>query len=393
MAARKTLLFCSLTLLLLVFLGPLPSPGADSEPAGGLGAGDVPQAEKGESPGPKYDDCARFIAGLSTPGSSLADYEKKPAWVKFAASMNQSWEKFDQRQLAPMREWASRELGSAGTSTVFYPFSGPDFINIYTLFPRAHTYLLVALEPVGALPDFAALDLQDFFASLQRSLSVYLSIDYFATARMATQIGQTQLKGVLPLLLFFLAREHARVLDVRYWLMKPDGAIEEQPATGERNPGPGVPGLRIVFAGAGAAEKQTLYYFQLNLQNNSFGRNPQFASFLKGFGPLTAFTKSASYLLFSRYSADIRQFILNRSRYVLQDDSGIPLKDFDPAVWNLRFYGTYTAPFRLFKNRYQPDLAAAYKSGKDVYPLPFGIGYRYRVGTSNLLFAARKTGD
>ena len=38
------------------------------------------------------------------------------------------------------------------------------------------------------------------------------------------------MKGILPVLLFFLAREKTRVLDVRYWVMKPDGTIEESPA-------------------------------------------------------------------------------------------------------------------------------------------------------------------
>ena len=34
-----------------------------------------------------------------------------------------------------MRDWAAQELGSASAATVFYPFSGPDFVNAYTLFP------------------------------------------------------------------------------------------------------------------------------------------------------------------------------------------------------------------------------------------------------------------
>jgi hypothetical protein len=205
-----------------------------------------------------------------------------------------------------MRQWVSQELRAAGTATAIYPFSGPDFLNIYTLFPHANTYILVALEPVGVLPDFSAVDLPDYFADLQRCLWQYLYIDYFVTSRMAAQIAGTELRGVLPILLFFMAREHARVLDVRYLVMKPDGTLEERQALNEGDPGPGIRGVRLVFAAAGSPEKRTLYYFRFDLQNGSWERNPQFASFLKSFGPLTTFTKSALSLAGNRMKQVMR---------------------------------------------------------------------------------------
>ena len=386
MAMRKKRLLSSIILFLSLWF--LPFPGLSSEP-GDESRG--PQPEKTNGYNQKYNDYARFLAGLRQPEGLLAAYESRPAWIKYADSSNRSWGSFAATQLGPMRKWAAQELAAVQTATVFYPFSGPDILNLYTLFPRAQTYVMVALEPVGALPDFATLDLANFFARLQNSLRQYLQTDYFVTAKMAAQIAQTELAGVLPVLLFFLAREQARVLEVQHLVMKADGAMAERPggATGE-NPGPGIPGVRLVFTGPGAAGPQTLYYFQLNLQNHSLGRNPQFVAFLKSLGPLTTFTKSASFLLFSRFSAAIRQLILERSRYVLQDDSGIPLQDFDPAIWHLRFYGTYKGPIALFKNRFQKNLATVYNKGKDVYPLPFGIGYHFQAGTSNLLFAAKK---
>jgi hypothetical protein len=350
------------------------------------------QPELSGADNPAYNDYARFIAGMSAQGSALASFKNDRAWRGYVAAIDRNWETFETRQLKPMRRWVSQELRTAGTATAFYPFSGPDFLNISTLFPQASTYILVALEPVGTLPDFASGKLPDFFGDLQKSLWEYLHIDYFGTARMASQISQTELRGVLPVILFFMAREHLRVLEVRYLALKADGTLAEQPALQGRNPGPGIPGLRIVFTAPDSPEHKTLYYFRFNLQNGSWGQNPQFASFLQGFGPLTTFTKSASYLLFSPYTSYLRQFILERSNCVLQDDSGIPLKDFDPAVWNLKFFGTYTRPLSLFSYRYQKDLAQVYNKGKDVYPLPFGIGYQFRPGTSNLILASKKPG-
>jgi hypothetical protein len=341
---------------------------------------------------PSYNDYARLIAGMKTPESPLVGFQKDPAWTYYAPFVDVTWEGFERRQLRLMRQWVSQELGTAETATAFYPFSGPDFLNISTLFPEARTYIMVALEPVGTLPDFAAINLKDYFADLEDSLRVYLYVDFFITAKMASQISLSELQGVLPVILFFMAREHARVLDVSYVALKADGSQEELPALEGGNPGPGIPGLRIVFEAPGSSEKKTLYYFRFNLQNGSWKRNPQFASFLNGFGPLTTFTKSASYLLFSPSTSDLRHFILKRSDCVLQDDSGIPLKDFDLAVWNLKFYGTYVRPTSLFSDRYQKDLAEVYNRGRDVYPLPFGIGYAFRPGTSNLIFASKKPG-
>jgi hypothetical protein len=189
--------------------------------------------------------------------------------------------------------------------------------------------------------------------------------------------------------MFFLAREQARVLDVQHWVMKPDGTIAESPALGPRDRPTGIPGVRIVFASPGEPGNQTLYYFQFNLANDSLERNQQFVSFLESFGPVTTFAKAASYLMYKPHFSAIRQFILDQSLYVLQGDSGIPMRYFDPSVWNLRLYGTYGGPIALFRNCYQADMANIYRRG-DIQPLPFGIDYRHRARTSNLMFASKK---
>jgi hypothetical protein len=386
---RKANLFGLATIVLLLALGSLPAFGAGSDSICTPEGCAVPKSGQSAKSLPAYNDYALFIAGISNPESALTAYQDKPAWIRHARFFDRSWESFTRTRLAPMREWASRELGSASTATVFYPFSGPDFVNAFALFPHAKTYLLVALEPVGVIPDFSQTPDQNFFASLQRSLYDLLQLDFFKTNQMRSHLGKGELKGTLPVLMFFLAREQARVLDVQYWFMEPDGTITESPAVGGEVAATGIPGVRIVFTSPGSTEKQTLYYFQFNLGNTSFGHNQQFVSFLKSFGPVTTFTKAASYLMFKPYFSGIRQFILDQSLCVLQGDSGIPLKFFDPAVWNFRFFGTYTSPIALFSNCYQPDMATIYRGG-EVQPLPFGFDYRHRVRTSNLMFAAKK---
>ena len=387
---RKINLFGTATLVLIMVLGLAPALGAASELVCTPEGCAVPKSGQTDQRLPAYHDYALFIAGLRNPESTLAAYQDRPAWVRHARFIDQNWERFTRGRLAPMREWAARELASAATATVFYPFSGPDFVNVFALFPRAKTYLLIALEPVGRMPDFAAGNEQNFFPSLQRSLYDLLQLDFFKTKQMKSSIGKSELKGTLPILMFFLAREQARVLDVQYWVMKPDGTVIESPAAGPGDRPAGIPGVRIVFTSPGSTENQTLYYFKFDLGNDSFGRNQHFVAFVKNFGPMTSFTKAASYLMFKPYFSGIRQFILEQSHYVLQGDSGIPMRHFDPDVWDLRFYGTYTCPIALFSNCHQADMAAIYKRGQDIRPLPFGIDYRHRARTSNLMFASKK---
>jgi hypothetical protein len=232
---RKTNLFGLAAILLLLALGSIPAWGAGSEPVCATDGCTVPKSDPTDKCTPAYDDYALFIAGISNRESALAAYEDNPAWIRHARFIDHKWESFTRGRLAPMREWAAKEFGSALADTVFYPFSGPDFVNVFALFPHAKTYLLIALEPVGNLPDFSALNGQNFFASLQRSLYDLLQLDFFLTNKMRSSIGKSELKGTLPVLMFFLAREQARVLDVQHWAMQPDGSIAESGLGGRSN--------------------------------------------------------------------------------------------------------------------------------------------------------------
>jgi hypothetical protein len=367
--------------------------------SGSEAGGNTPPGRELPARQTSYEQDAALIGGISTPQGVLTPFESRPVWVEFARSFDRDWEKYDKMHLAPMRQWAPGELAKSTSSgcTVFYPFSGPDFANPYTLFPCAGTYILIALEPIGAVPDFPAMSqrgFDSFFAELRKSLHDLLSIDYFVTAHMQTGMESSELNGVLPFLMFFMAREKTRILDVRYWFMEPDGTIQEFPGfkSCRTAPAGAIPGVRIVFEGEGSPENKprTLYYFRLDLYNSTFRRNGHFISFLQSFGPFITFMKSAAYVMFDRQASAARQFVLDQSRYVLQEDSGIPLKYFDPSLWDLQFYGTYSKPISAFKSAYQGDLAGIYKTGRNIKPLPFGIGYRFQVDTANLLFATRK---
>jgi hypothetical protein len=394
MRTHKAYGLMALMALFPLFLGFLFSPEvySDSRPATSDRL-----AQHTKETGPvefPYNDYALFIAGMHNEQSSLAACEGRPAWVQQAKFFDQSWQKYRGHQLAPMRKWATEAIEAVASShhTVFYPFSGADFISIYTLFPRAGTYVMMALEPVGKIPGFSAMsskDFDSFFADFQHSLHDLLSFHYFVSAHMKADLAQRELSGVLPLVLFFMAREKAQVLDVQYWFMKADSTIREIPAMAPSSDNStDIPGFKVLFKSSGAREIQTLYYFRFNVY--TFGRNKHFVSFLRNLGPFTSFMKSASYVMFDPGVSNARQFVLDQSPNILQEDSGIPLRYFDPAVWDLRFFGAYTGAPSFFKHRYQDDLAKIYQAGKGIRTLPFGIGYHFRLNTSNLMWTTRK---
>ncbi len=56
----------------------------------------------------------------------------------------------------------------------------------------------------------------------------------------------------------------------------------------------------------------------------------------------------------------MRNFLLEHSRVIVQDDSGIPLRAF-PKGWDVQCYGRYVPHNETFAKYHQPDLAAVYQ--------------------------------
>ncbi len=110
---------------------------------------------------------------------------------------------------------------------------------------------------------------------------------------------------------------------------------------------------------------------------------------MAGLGPGVGYLKAASYLLHEPYFANARDFLLRHCTAILQDDSGIPLRDFLSGDWRLNFFGDYTGTLEIFQKYAQPELTQAYRTPGGERPLPFGTGYKWQPGASNLMLAVR----
>ena len=328
------------------------------------------------------DQQARFLAGLPVTAPELASLTKDGSWQRYAKESTNAWAEIEKRQLGRIREWLPTALGqdSLSKDPLFYMFSGPDFLYANTFFPNASTYVFCGLEPVGAIPDVTKIPsgaLSASLSGLRKSLNAVLSFSFFITKDMKNDLRATQLTGTLPILYYFMASLGNEIKTVDLVGIDNDGNFVNDKAVNS--------GVKITFSRKGGA-LQTLYYFSTDVSNPGIRSKPGFIKFCDRLGQGNALLKAASYLMHMDEFSYVRDFLLVHAKTLVEDDSGIPFKHFAQDQWDVLCIGHYVGPIDLFKNRYQSDLAAAFKSSKPP-ALTFSFGYRWHPSESSLIVA------
>lgn len=349
----------------------------------------------------KYDDFANYIAGIEgAEGSALKGLESTETWKNYKTAMDGVWKSTNEK-LPIMKEWSSAEINQ-GAGTLFYPFSGPDFLHADAFFPEHENIVMIALEPIGSFPNMVEKSAAGkdgvYLNGVRNSLNMILGKSFFRTIAMADDF-KGEVDGNLPVLMQFMKRTNHTVMYQEKVALNPDGTLTTDMS---KNADTTYIGNRYYFKRNGTDDVRTLTYFAVNLQNTPYGSRgglvakgletrTDLVAYFKGINMKSTYLKSASYLMHRPTFSIIRNIILDNSECVLQDDSGIPVRFFDPKKWDLTFYGNYAFPISLFAERHQEDLKQVYlDGGPNVKPLPFGIGYQYQKGTSNLMKAVKK---
>lgn len=353
----------------------------------------------------RFNDFAKFIAGSEgRPESELKALESSDTWQAYRMNLDNLWLKTN-KKLPTIKDWTKQELSDVNTSggTLFYPFSGADFLHADLFFPEHDHIVMMALEPVGDFADLNAKNnegtLTAYLNGLKRAMNAILRLSFFRTIAMASDF-QSEMDGTLHVLVHFMSRTGHDLMYQEKVAIQPDGSLTNDLTIVADS---AYIGNRFYFRKAGEEKVKTLTYFAVNVQNSPYVSRgglvakgledrTDLVNYFKKIDIKTTYLKSASYLMHRHESFSIiRNLILDESEYVLQDDSGIPVKYFDQNKWDLTFYGTYSFPISLFAERHQEDLKEIYlKKEMKVKPLPFGIGYQYRQGTSNLMLARKK---
>jgi hypothetical protein len=323
---------------------------------------------------------AKGLAGIPCGGA----WESTPEWKAYKAKLDYEWDALEQDRLKAMRTWGATQLADlrSKSSTVFYPFSGPDVLYADTFFPSSRVLLMAGLEPVGTVPDLNQLQaqgkLKPYLDSISKSLFTILAASFFKTKDMKVDFNNQLVDGLTPAMAVFLARLGYPITDLQYVSLNGDGGVAPRSESGK-------PGVQITYA-----DGREVLYFSADISDDGLKHNPGFVKLMHKLAPGITYLKAASYLCYYSDFSTIRDAILDNSLGIVEDDSGIPFKDFDPAKWTVIPYGDYTGPIvPLFKDFKQPDLTAFYQ--KTPHPqLPFGSGYKFHASVSSLLVVLRK---
>lgn len=341
----------------------------------------------------KYTDIARFISGMSVDEKSeLYELSQTGSFKSYVSSSDSSWARFEKKRLAKMRTWAGEEISDINKDlkTLFYPFSGPDFVHAYTLFPKATTYIMFGLEPVGNIPDFNKIPkekLGDFFSALNYSIEDALSLSFFKTIDMSKELNSELISGALPVILLFVARTGHEIVDIKPIDLDKNGKIKVIDSfLNLKSEASYNKGAEITFIQTGDSIIRKIIYFSANVADGGLKLNLNCENYFKNMEEnVVTMVKSATYLMHKGHFSIIRNTVLSKSKSILQDDSGIAYKFFDSAKWNIQLYGEYKGPIALFANHFETDLQQAYAK-LNIKPVSFQYGY----GSHSVVLVARK---
>ncbi|HAI76468.1 MAG TPA: hypothetical protein DCM08_09480, partial [Microscillaceae bacterium] len=286
----------------------------------------------------KFDDIAHFIAGMKgDEGTTLATLEQEPVWITYSNNTNAQWKKILEERWPTLVKWRDDELQATTKAggLLFYPFSGPDFLHASTFFPSVDEIVMIGLEPIGTMPDIEKIKqagLGAYLNGIQNSLFAILNYSFFRTLAMQVDLtgkNVATVDGTLPVLMLFMARTDHKILYYEKVAINPEGKIvpaaEIKVDAGAKDNT--YYGTRLDFQAPGSDKRKTLYYFGVNLSNDTYAglgglnQRTDLYTFLKNLNITTTYLKSASYLMYSASFSMIRDLILEKSKYVMQDDS------------------------------------------------------------------------
>ncbi len=348
---------------------------------------------------PEINDTALLFAGKDLPKESkLFRYSQSAFYKSYRQQMSSSWNSMQKPNLQKITGWWQKHRPARHSGSVLYPFSGPDIMNALTFYPDCDSIIMFGLEPPGVIPDPSGMTADQItrgLNGLRASLGDILHMNFFKTEGMAAEMSNKSFNSIGGIIMYFLATNDYTIVDARKIVI--DAKSEVVPGTPsddrinwQNPPKSRIPGVEISFR-KGSGRTKTVRYYMLNVIDHALETSsPNFIPYLRKEGPYATILKSASYLMHNDNVkfTKIRAAILESTGYLVQDDSGIPLRYFKQDKWKLAFHGYYDGPIGLFANRMQRDLKKAMDE-KSTGRLPFSYGYDYKPGQSNLMTAEK----
>lgn len=380
--------------ILALLLAALPGAVAATTPASSTQTDPVPLVATAATEG-RAGSVARLLAGLPPTLGTHGPIAESTEWQAHRDQVQAGWAKVKAGRGGVMSKWRDGAIRSActGSGTLLYPFSGPDFMNAYVLFPGCRNYILFGLEMPGDVPEVEKLDrvaLGKLLADVRVAVGDLVERNYFITSRMSRQLHTSQLKGVVPVLIASMALAGVDVKSVEPIELPALPRADDETLEGQAAAKPlrKMRAVQITFQRPGASKPQTLQYFSVDATNKGLAPYPEFLAHLRSAKPAPMLIKSASYLLQDRQFRMVRDTLLESAEFLVQDDMGMPYEVLKEHGWEVNLYGGYRKPIHPFHWAYQSKLDAAYKTATPG-DLPFSFSYHWSGGKSNAMVARR----
>ncbi|PJZ84196.1 hypothetical protein [Leptospira harrisiae] len=257
--------------------------------------------------------------------------------------------------------------------TVVYPFSGIDVLNLFSFYPNAERYILFGLEDPGFPNQYDSLSEKEKQIVKQgiRNLSDHLAgRNYFTYRKMKEETKKKELNGAYPVFVAFLRRMGKEILDSK-----------EETIEGK---GINYKGFTISLYDTKLKKRESLTYFKIFLIGNEGTPGDCLSEYFSELRNVGIFTKSAEYLFHGEKRKLIRDLLLKNAEFVVQDESGFPIRFFPEDNWKRQVFGRYERSWNLsgaVTPEAQPELKYLSEATNDS-PLPFPFGYGY-LGTKD----------
>lgn len=320
---------------------------------------------------------AQYYAGLDTPVAERKAFQKQT---------NNAWLNYEKLVGQPLLNWSAKEVATSAAETVFYPFSGPDFLTVDRVFPAASRYVLVAqqkaLQPV--FPEkMNEKQREKFEEKLGSAWGKFGILGYFRTEDLnKDQRDKNSNLGVTTILMAFAARLGYEVVEVAPLEFNVDKG-EWQPLLASDAKWKSA---RLTLRKEG--RKVILDYLSMDLSDDGLRANPAQRIWLKGMASQPILLKAASHLLQEPYFDILRSMIVSAAPIVVQDETGLNYSDMT-KIGSVNLYGNFIKPQILFKTTQQLALAEAYKAEKTKNDLPFAFSYLKKSELRSMQIARR----
>lgn len=338
-----------------------------------------------EGPASEANDLARFLAGKSN--DKYAALQTSDYYKNYSATTEQTWDALHSRTINPIKEWCQTNIPAFynDTTTLVYPFGGPDMIFAMTFFPKAKDYVIMGLEKPGELcaPDeLSETELHQYLDSLAYSMRYVNKYGFFIAAQMAESFRNKNMDGTIHVVLYSLALNDCIITNHRNIYIDDHGDVKENDGSVKNHPY----GWELSFRQPGDPRTRTVKYIRMDLSDEMIKGKMEFPFFLNSIKQKICYMKSASYLMQSVEFDVVRKLLLDQFDRILQDESGFAygrlIKDYD-----VKLFGSYTRPLKSFSIFKQEDLMEALEGYP---PLPFKIGYAAQHNESVLMACVKK---